>query len=141
MITKTLMRQTKQIFGTLLKSLALCPGEDFGLDARGAHDSIGRIAAHIGSSIEGAFLTDEFRSRWNSPVSTRDECIEYLASCRDDLLIPFIASEKMEEADPEPAYFVSKLDRVMKILRHVAHHTGEISSLLRVKGMEGASFV
>jgi hypothetical protein len=141
MIVKTIERQANQVFRTLLGSVELCPDDDFSLNSDTQHGSVGRIAMHVGSSIESAFLTEEFRSKWNAPVASKEECVKYLASCRDDLLLPFVRTEALLEADAQPKYFVSKLDRVMKILRHIAHHTGEIGCLLRSKGLEGARFI
>ncbi len=96
---------------------------------------------HIGASIENAFMTPAFREAWRTPVAGRTECIAYLESCRDDLVIPFIESSDLGSPDEQPQYFVSKLDRVMKILRHVAHHTGEIGCLLRAMGIDGGKFI
>ncbi len=141
MIAETLDRQTKQVFKTLLESIELCPRDDFRLDADSLHESIGRIAMHIGGSIENTFLTDAFRAKWNSPVASQDECVRYIASCRDDLILPFVQKEDLAGPDEQPEYFISKMDRVMKILRHIAHHTGEIVGVLRAKGISGVSFI
>jgi len=96
---------------------------------------------HIGDSIENAFMTASFREKWNTPVHGRAECILYLESCRDDLMVPFIETSDLASPDQQPEYFVSKLDRVMKILRHVAHHTGETGCLLRAMGIDEGKFI
>lgn len=141
MIVDTLKRQTKQIFVTLLASIEKCPEGNLGLNATTLHDSIGKIAMHIGGSIEGTFMTAAFREKWDTPVQTKQECIAYLESCRDDLLLPFIQNEDLATTDAQPEYFISKLDRVMKILRHIAHHSGEIGCHLRQMGFDEANFI
>lgn len=141
MIPQTLARQVSQVFGTLIESVKRCPDPAFGLTAGELHDSIGRIAMHVGDSIENTFMTDGFREKWRHPVKGRMECIEYLESCRDDLLMPFIEGSDLGSSDEQPEYFISKLDRVMKILRHIAHHTGEIGCLLREMGIQEAPFI
>lgn len=142
MITKTVRRQASQVFATLIESVKKCPESDFGLEGAGdSHESIGRIAMHIGGSIENAFTTASFKEKWNTPVHGQAECIAYLESCRDDLMVPFIEADDLASPDEQPEYFVSRLDRVMKLLRHVAHHTGEMGCLLRAMGIDEGRFI
>lgn len=141
MLRKTIARQCEQVFECLLGSLQNCPEASFGLHETGETKSIGRIAMHIGASIENAFMTPEFRQRWNTPVSSKNECIDYLRSCKVDLIQKYVESNELLEPDPEPQYFISKLDRAMKMLRHVSHHTGEIAGALDRLGLQAGKFV
>ena len=141
MLKETLHRQTRQVFKCLLQGLEHTPDAEFALPANDQHASVGSMAMHIGSSIENAFGTDAFSARWSTPVASRSQCIAYLESCRDDLLKAFIESNDLLTPDPQPEYFVSRLDRVLKILRHVAHHTGEINTRLRMLDIPRGRFV
>ena len=141
MLRKTLHRQTRQIFKGLIQGLENAPDTEFALPARDQHASVGAMAMHIGGSIENAFATQAFQARWNTPVSSKRECIAFLESCRDALLARFIDDNDLLDPDPHPEYFVSKLDRVLKLLRHAAHHTGEINARLRALNIPRGSFV
>lgn len=141
MLTRTATRQANQVFATLIQSVKNCPESILGLHAVDLHASVGCLAMHIGSSLEGAFDNPQFREKWSSPVSSKEQCLAYLADCRDLLMLDFIANNDLATPDAQPEYFVSKLDRVMKLLRHVAHHTGEMDRFLRDNGVQVGRFV
>ena len=71
MVTKTVTRQASQVFATLIESVNKCPDSVFGLDARDSHESIRKIAMHIGGSLENAFMTASFREGCMKYASTR----------------------------------------------------------------------
>lgn len=141
MLSKTIHRQTNQIFKCLLRGLEHAPESEFQLPSDDQHASVGSMAMHIGGSIENDLGTAEFYARWREPVSTKSKCIAYLQSCRDDLFKRFIDENDLLTADEQPEFFASKLDRVLKLLRHVAHHTGEINARLRECNIPRGPFV
>ena len=141
MIRQTVTRQANQVFSTFLQAVEHCPEEEFQLGAEHWQTSIGDVAMHAAGSVEHAFHTAAFQAKWTEPVSSKAECIAYIASCQEDLLLPYIQSESLSHPDPHPEYFVSRLDRVMKTLRHLAHHTGEINLLLSQAGHPTARYM
>ena len=141
MLNKTIHRQTDQVFRCLLEGLEHAPEAEFQLPSDDQHAAIGSMAMHIGGSIEHSLATPEFSAKWSKPVSNKSQCIAYVEDCKDELLKRFIDENDLLSADDQPEFFKSKLDRVLKLLRHVAHHTGEIDTRLRVLGVPCGPFV
>lgn len=140
MLTQTMVRQATQVFSTLIEAVTNCPERQFPA-AGDWYTSIAGIAMHSAGSVEDTFQDNEFQAKWSTPVSSKSECIAYIESCRDDLLLPYIQSQDLLQQDAQPEYFISKLDRVMKILRHIAQHTGEINRLLRQADLPRGRFI
>ncbi|MDA3960770.1 MAG: hypothetical protein PF961_08265 [Planctomycetota bacterium] len=141
MLKKTINRQVNQIFKTLLTALHNAPDSEFHYPVEDFHACVGGMAMHIAGSIEGAFATEAWYAKWSTPVSSKPACIACLEACKDDLLKPFIENAELLTADEQPEYFISKLDRVLKILRHVCHHTGELNTRLNAIAALPGSFV
>ena len=140
MLTQTLVRQTTQVFSTFIEAVNNCPEDQFPF-SDDWYTSIAGIAMHSAVSVKDTFQNDEFQAKWSATVFSKSECIAYIKSCRDGLMLPFIKSQDLLQRDPQPEYFISKLDRVMKILRHIAQHTGEINRLLRQDDLPRGRFI
>jgi len=140
MLTKTLVLQITQVFSTFIEAITNCPKDQFPVSGAW-YTSIAGIAMHSAGSVKDTFQDNEFQAKWSTPVSSRSECIAYIESCRDDLMLPYIESQDLLQRDAQPEYFISKLDRVMKILRHIAQHTGEINRLLRQADLPRGRFI
>lgn len=141
MLKETLVRQINQIFRTLKQSLMNAPKTEFDLPTKKWDASIGGIAMHIASSIDSTFPSEELAKKWPSPVSSKEDCIQYLLDCKTRVMIPYIEKEELLEADEAKMYFISRLDRVLKITRHISQHTGEIIRMLKSMGLEGGNFM
>ena len=139
MLQKTLLRQTNQIFKTLLDALENSPEEEF--VRSGEHVSIGKIAMHIAGSIDSTFPSDRLLEKWQTPVSNKSECMQYIRDCKVLVMEPYIQDTELLAADEYPQFFISKLDRVLKIARHIAQHTGEINVRLSALGCEKGRFI
>jgi hypothetical protein len=136
-LRRTVVRQAQQVYNALRKSLENCPETDMAF----ADGGLGKLAMHALGSVEACFATPQFQQKWSKPVGTKQELLAYLDDTRQMLLLPFIENQDLLAADAQPQYFISKLDRALKILRHLAHHTGEINAALKAKGIETGPFV
>ena len=137
MLAKTLCRQVQQIFKTLRVGLENCPENEMSFEPGG----LGALAIHALSSVECHFATDEFKAKWDSPVASKQAILRYLNDAREMLLLPYIQTQPLLSDDEWPQYFICKLDRVLKITRHLAHHTGEINAALKSNGHDVGPFV
>lgn len=141
MLNKTLLRQSNQAFKTLLDALSNAPEGEFDSSSGSYEHSIGKVAMHIAGSIDSTFPPGTLFDKWNAPVSNKEECIAYIHDCKTIVLDPYIESTGLLVEDEAPQFFVSKLDRVMKIMRHIAQHTGEINSRLSTLGLKKGRFI
>jgi hypothetical protein len=137
MLRRTLKRQAQQVLKTLRVSLANCPENAITFEPGG----LGELAMHALGSVEEHFAADGLGAKWSSPVQSKEELLAYLDDARDMLLVPFVEEADLLDEDVEPQFFISKLDRVMKTTRHLAHHTGEIARILKSKGIEPGPFI
>ena len=137
MLAKTLHRQAQQIFKTLRISLENCPENEMSFEPGG----LGALAMHALGSVEHHFATDEFKAKWDWPVVSKEELLSYLADAREMLLLPYIQTQDLLSDDEWPQFFICKLDRVLKITRHLAHHTGEINAALKANGHDVGPFI
>lgn len=141
MLKQTLKRQTNQAFRTLTQALTNAPDSEFAFPTDDWAASIGGIAMHIASSIDSTFPSDKLFEKWNRPVSCKQECIDYINDCKAQVMIPYIESTDLLDTDSQPEYFISKLDRLLKIIRHIAQHTGTINNRLKAMGLQPGNFI
>lgn len=146
LISKTILRQAEQVMQTFTGSLHHCPDKLFFMTLPETEHSIVDIAIHALTPLVrdlGAGNDPEIIANgWpHSEEMTRQKltaCANYLISAT----IPaYLAQNNLADEDEAPQFFVSKLDRVMKSLRHLAQHTGEINWILRQHDIQRGSFL
>ena len=146
MIKTTLARQANQTINALIASIRTCPdGLLFGILPETGRTLADRAAHAIEPIVHELGAEDDSRLTENAwPLRgtfTKDNLIDCAAHIAQVTIPEYLAHNDMDEADGMPQFFVSKLDRVMKVLRHLAHHTGELNWILRQNNVEPGPFI
>ena len=138
----TLIRQSNQIFATLEASVGHCPEETLWVEKEGNMGSIGMIAIHaIEPMIQMLSSDDVERADQLRHDKDKSELLQAMGWLREEIVPAYITSGDLAEPDEFPQYFISRLDRLMKFMRHVAQHTGEINQQLRDLGIPRGKFI
>ena len=141
-ISETLIRQTNQLFATLEGSIEHCPEEHLWVEKEGNLGSVGGITIHaISPMIEMLESGDVDRPRRLLEARSKSDLLETLRWLREEVLPDYVRSGDLSEPDELPQFFISRLDRLMKFMRHVAQHTGEINQQLRDLGVPRGKFI
>ncbi len=145
-----LKRIAAQSFATLRQSIQNCPDAVW-RDGLTDYLTPCRLAFHSLQAMEAALWPSPDEYDWDmhginwggTPVGEMwgaERTLEYL----DDVLarlVEFVDTHDMSAPDSQPMYFINTADRPMKVLRHLAHHTGELHAVLKVKGVPVGKFI
>jgi len=146
MIKKTLTRQANQAIKSLIASIRNCPDDLLFRTLPDTQRTLAGVAAHaIRPIVETLGTEDDSRlaeSGWPlRGTFTKANLVDCATHIMKVTIPNYLERNDMTEADEMPQYFVSKLDRVMKVLRNLAHHTGEIAWVLRQNNIERGPFM
>ncbi len=131
---------------TFLRTINNCPDDVFCETLEHDERTLQDLVIHSVQPIIDAlgFAADPFLVEQGWPLTERFtkklfiDCSVHLTKV---LLPDYLSKNEMVDQDDEPQYFISKLDRVMKVVRHLVHHTGEIDRIFRQKNIEREVFV
>jgi len=146
MIKKTVTRQANQTMKSLISSIRNCPDDLLFTKLPETQRTLASIAAHaiepivdaLGAEGDAHLIANGWPLRGTFTKAELVNCATHIMQ----VTIPeYIKHNEMDEADDMPQYFVSKLDRVMKVLRNLAHHTGEVNWVLRRNNVEPGPFI
>lgn len=141
MLNETMTKQTHQAFNTLRTAIENCP-DGLWREGSGSYLVIARLAFHALEAIDYHLDDHPDQYEWGkygldwegsdaANLWDRTRTLAYL----DEMLAKaraFVdAPAGLLSEDLTPRYFLSRLDHLCYVLRHLAQHTGEINALLR----------
>jgi hypothetical protein len=154
LVKKSFANQYEAALCMLHQCIRQCPPEHY--DGRIANDTFRQITYHTlfwtdyyASANENAFVRREVHTRGGDeflPTPSlgllKDDALEYLATCRLKVA-EAIAAETAESLEGPSGFSrmaFSRMELYVHSLRHVQHHTAQLSAYLRRLGL-GADWV
>jgi hypothetical protein len=134
-------KQTRQAFKTLQTAIERCPDTRW-REGSGNYLVIARLAFHALEAVDYHLDPHPERYEWGkygidwegssaAQLWGRRRTLDYL----EEMLLKALAfvddPSGLLSEDGAPQHFVSRLDHLCYVLRHLAQHTGEINCLLR----------
>jgi uncharacterized damage-inducible protein DinB len=142
MLQKTMTKQTRQAFKTLRAAIQNCPDELWRA-GEGSYLVVARLAFHILEAIDYHLDVAPDEYEWGkygldwegsdaADLWDRAETLTYLDAMQAKALAFVEEPAGLLSNDAAPRWFLSRLDHLCYVLRHMAQHTGEINALLRL---------
>jgi hypothetical protein len=141
MLNETMTKQTRQAFTTLRTAIQHCP-DALWREGSGSYLVIARLAFHALEAIDYHLDAHPDQYEWGkygldwegsdaAQLWARSRTLDYLEAMLSKTLAFVDHPAGLLSEDVAPHYFVSRLDHLCYVLRHLAQHTGEINALLR----------
>jgi uncharacterized damage-inducible protein DinB len=141
MLNETMTKQARQAFNTLRTAIQNCP-DDLWREGSGSYLVIARLAFHALEAIDYHLDANPKEYEWGkygldwegsdaAQLWDRSRTLQYLEEMLAKALAFVDDPAGLLSEDVVTQHFISRMDHLCYVLRHLTQHTGEINALLR----------